>query len=386
MKPSSIALSSLAAGLILLSFAPAAPVEDKKDAAKKPVIAVFPIGGQGKPTDRDRAALALRLKLDRLNAFEVLDGAKMMDLAAEAKSQVSFDTTADVVKDLASVEKADILVWGDLNGSKLRMKVLDTREKDAAPKEYTKTIAQPTDMRFAIEEILETVKGVGKFEHPNEEAVRRDPVAEELWKKNPNLIANGDFSDQGCWHGIYMSEYYPVKLSGDLPAVDKINIYRCPKGPDGKPNNVLAMNLSKTAAENNGLACLSDAVKIEPKTRYRLSFKYKSEGPTLHVFVKGYTLVESAVTKGKMEMREIYRRQVPPTGKTNGAWVEIVDELNPQHVHFPVQTLKVDLYAYLHPGVVMFDDVVLKAVGEQTRDAKDLAIKKPMTRPRGAKD
>ena len=63
--------------------------------------------------------------------------------------------------------------------------------------------------------------------------------------------------------------------------------------------------------------------------------------------------------------------------------MEVVDELNPQHVAFPVQTLKVDLYAYLSPGTVMFDDVVLKAVGEQMRDAKDKAIKVPVTRPAG---
>jgi len=45
--------------------------------------------------------------------------------------------------------------------------------------------------------------------------------------------------------------------------------------------------------------------------------------------------------------------------------------------------LKIDLYAYLASGTVMFDDVVLKAVGEQTRDAKDKAIKAPVTRPDG---
>jgi hypothetical protein len=147
--------------------------------------------------------------------------------------------------------------------------------------------------------------------------------------------------------------------------------------------NVLAMNLSRTAAENNGLACLSESIKIEPKTRYRLSFRYKSDGPKLHVFVKGYTMAKNL--EGKLVEREIYRRQVPPTGKTNGEWVTIVDELNPQHPAYPVQYLKVDLYAYLHPGMVMFDDVVLKAVGAQTRVAKDKAIKPPATRPRDAK-
>jgi hypothetical protein len=33
----------------------------------------------------------------------------------------------------------------------------------------------------------------------------------------------------------------------------------------------------------------------------------------------------------------------------------------------------------------MFDDIVLKAVGKQTRKAADEAIKKPIERPRGAR-
>ena len=60
---------------------------------------------------------------------------------------------------------------------------------------------------------------------------------------------------------------------------------------------------------------------------------------------------------------------------------EVVDELNPQNVHFPVKTLRIDLYAYLKPGTVMFDDVVLKAVGQPTRKANDPALKPPLSRP-----
>jgi hypothetical protein len=347
------------------------------EAAGKPVVAVFPIGGDAKETARDRAGLALRSKLDRTENFAVLDGYKMKDLAADAKAPVDFDTAAAVVKELASSEKASILLWGDLKGTRLRIKVLDLRQgENAKPVEITRVIAEPTDMRFATEQVLETIKDVKVFEHPSEVAVQHDAKAEALWKSNPNLVANGDFSDSGCWHGILKSEYYAVPLSEKLPQVDKVVIYKMPGENGGKANNVLAMNMSKDTAENNGLACLSDTIKIEPKTRYRLSFRYKSDGPVLHVFVKGYT--KGPNIKGETVDREIYRRQIPPSGSTGGKWVEVVDELNPQHVSFPVQTLKVDLYLYLSPGVVMFDDVVLKAVGEPTRDAKDKAIKAPV--------
>jgi hypothetical protein len=346
----------------------------------KPIVAIFPLAGDAKESARDRAALALRAKLDRTENFTVLDGYKMKDLAAQAKAPINFDATPEIIQDLASTEKPAILLWGDLNGTTLRIKILDLRQGETAkPLEITKPIKDPTDMRFATEQVLEAIQGVKPFEHPNEVAVQHDPKAEALWKTNPNLVPNGDFSDNGGWHGILMSEYYLAPISDELPQTDKIVIYKMPQENGQKPNNVLAMKMSKDTAENNGLACLSDSIKIEPKTRYRLSFRYKSDGPKLHVFVKGYT--PGPNIKGETVDREIYRRQVPPTGDTHGQWIEVVDELNPQHSAFPVQTLKVDLYIYLSPGTVLFDDVVLKAVGEQTRDARDKAIKPPVTRP-----
>jgi hypothetical protein len=75
------------------------------------------------------------------------------------------------------------------------------------------------------------------------------------------------------------------------------------------------------------------------------------------------------------EEREVYRRQVPPSGGTDGKWVTITDDLNPQNGRVTVQSLRVDLYAYLKSGTVLFDDVTLKAVGQLTHIAKDDAIK-----------
>ncbi len=351
---------------------------------ERPIVAVFPIGGDAKESARDRAALAFRAKLDRTDKFTVIDGPKMKELAAEAKEPVTFDTPVDVIKQLADTEKPNIFLWGDLKGTTLRVNVLDLRETDPKPHALSRAINDPTDMRFATEQILETIQNVDKFAHPNEIAVQHDAKAEELWKKNPNLMINGDFAEAGHWSGILESQYYPIEIGQQMPGVDKVAIVKVPAGPDGKPGNVLVMHMSKGVAETNGLACLSDPIEIATQMRYRMSFKYNSDGPTLHIFVKGYT--KGKDIKGQPTLREIYRRQVPPTGSTHGKWVEIVDEMNPQHVSFPVQVLKVDLYIYLGQGTVMFDDIVLKSVGEPTRDAKDKAIKPPGERPKGAKD
>jgi hypothetical protein len=222
-----------------------------------------------------------------------------------------------------------------------------------------------------LEELLATLPDV-EFEHPVESSITDDPAAKALWAKNPNLVVDGTFAEAGHWDGIYQSEKYPVEISDKMPELDKVSILKA-GGIDKR--NALAFNLSLDDAQNNGLACLSDPIKIQPNTRYRIQFHYKSDGPTLHVFVKGYTLFPDAAT-GQPTMRECYRRQVPPSGGTDGKWLTVIDDMNPQsHQGFPVQELRVDLYAYLGAGTVLFDDVQLKAVGEQTHHPHDDAMK-----------
>jgi hypothetical protein len=173
-------------------------------------------------------------------------------------------------------------------------------------------------------------------------------------------VANGNFADSKSWQALLGPDVYPPPVEDSLPEEDKVNIYRMPDGKGGV-TNVLAMNLSKGVAESYGLACLSDPIVIEPNMRYRLSFRYRSDGPKLHVFVKGYTTGKDIA--GKPAEREAYRRQVPPSGSTEGQWKTVVCDLTPANPNFVVEHLRVDLYAYLSPGMVMFDNVQLKAIG-----------------------
>jgi hypothetical protein len=353
----------------------------RADDADKPKVAVFPLGGSAPDDLREKVGFSLRAKLDRDGHYEPIDGPTMIDVASGADKAIDFQTDESTVEKLAKDQSAQVLVWGELDGGPqspvLKIKTFDVNQPDPLPHEFTKTIAQPTDMRFVVEDILQTLEGVKKFEHPNEEAVQDDPKAREQFAKNPNLVINGDFAQDGSWEALLESQDYVPPMSDSLPEEEKVVIYRT---PDGVPTpRVLAMNLTKRVAENNGLACLSAPILIQPNTRYRITYRYRSDGPTLHVFVKGYTTLKNI--EGKMAPRECYRRQVPPSGATDGKWVTVVCDLNPQHVAYPVETLRVDLYAYLSPGVVMFADVQLKAVGEQSEHAADDAIKPPAAGP-----
>jgi hypothetical protein len=348
------------------------------DISDKPTIAVFPLAGSAPDEDRDHIGFSLRTKLNRDGHYEAISGPEMVEMVAGATGPINLKTSADEVKRFAADAKAAVLIWGEVDGAgeqkNIRLMIMDLRDKAPMPREIDKKINDPTDLRFVAEEILQTIPGVKPFEHPSEISVTLDPESLKLWAKNPNLAPFGDFAEAGHWTAIFASEKYPAPISAALPATDKINIYKVPSGNGENAHNVLAMRMSKDTAENNGLACLSDFIKIEPNMRYRLQYRYKSDGPSLHVFVKGYTTAKGF--SGKPEEREIYRRQVPPSGATRGKWVTVLDDLNPQRPGFTVEGLRIDLYAYLAPGVVMFDDVILKAVGKQTDVAVDDAIKK----------
>jgi hypothetical protein len=358
--------------LTIATLARAAP-----DAEPKPVVAIYPLAGDADAKLRDRVAFSLRQKLDRDGHFAVLDGYTMADAAKLVNDAGAVPLDADVTKLVAAVadDRPAVLIWGELDGrGELKVKLWDRRAgPGTGPQLVRQQITNPQDVRFVAEAVLEQLAGVSKFEHPSEESVLDDEASRRAWETNPNLLPDGNFAAAGGWNVILREQKYPPPVGDAMPDVDRGAIVR---GPDG---NRLVLHMSGDVAGVWGLACLSGPVPIEPETRYRIAFKMKSDGPTARVFVKGYTTGDDLV--GRVMEREVYRRQVPPQGDTKGKWVDVVCDLNPQHVRFPVQTLRVDLYIYLGAGTAEFRDVVLKKVGAPSRKARDEAIDRPVTRP-----
>jgi hypothetical protein len=364
-----------------VAFVCFSPAAVRADDGSKPKAAVFPLCGSATEDQRDKVGFALRMKLERDGHFDPIDGPTMADLAGAGDKPVDLQTPASTLVSLSREESPVILIWGELDavgsGFDLKIKTLDLRQKDAKPVDLEKPIREPTDLRFVTEQVLQSINGIGTFSHPVENEVTEDPRSLELWKKNPNLVPDGDFARAGSWTALLRGEKYPVPISSGLPMTDKVVIYRQPSpttDTDDAPKmtvkgNVLAMNLSKDVAESNGLACLSAPMDIEPNTRYRIRFRYRSDGPNLHVFVKGY--IKGKNIAGEIDDVQDYECQVPPSGPTRGQWQTIVCDINPQNPTGSPRFLKVDLYAYLAPGRVMFSDVQIRAVGGQTRHAVD---------------
>jgi len=371
--------------LMLLAAVPAGAVE----AAAKPRVAVFPLAGDAAAELREKVGFAIRAKLDRDGTYDVIDGVTMSEAWGSVPPPAVAADKTTLTKAVVT-EKPAVLIWGEvvggsgdgavetLQGATIHIQVLDLRQVGGRPVAVQKKLSDPTELRLVTEQIIAALPGIAPAGGPSTRAVVDDDASRTLWDKNPNLVANGDFSSPGGWAALYESQKYPIAPTPDLPPADKVAIHAPAAAAAGeKPNPVLAMVLSRRAAENAGLACLSDPIRIQADRRYRISFRYKSDGPTTQVFVKGYTTGKDI--NGKPSQRECFRTQVPIAGATDGDWQTVVADINPYHPAFGVETLRVDLYAFLQPGVILFDDVVVKEIGPLKRTPRDAAIEKPVT-------
>lgn len=346
-----------------------------------PVVAIFLLGGDAPADVREQAGFSLRMKLKRDGHYSVIDGPTMEDAASGVAVDAGTDVTA--VRKLAAELSPAVIVWGEVDagaaGPKLVLNLLDLRAPGAAPRRFERVLAQPTDLRFAVEDALRLLPGVGPFERVSEQAFSDDPASAARFARNPNLLSDGNFSSGARWRVLLRREMYAPMVSVMLPGKDAARIVPTPAGfgeagaadgarpaaaepragATGAGARVLAMRLSNGVAQNNGLACLSPPATVVAGMRYRLAFRYWSDGPFQHVLVKGYS-----GPPGGPDEREVYRRQVPPSGPTGGKWQTVVCDLTPQSQGPAVQRVRVDLYAYVAPGLIEFGDVQLKAIGD----------------------
>jgi hypothetical protein len=124
----------------------------------------------------------------------------------------------------------------------------------------------------------------------------------------------------------------------------------------GRPQNkVVRFTLDRNVAENEGLMYYSEPFPVEEGARYRFQCRWRTDGPTVKVFVKCYDADESG------RRREVYRSQQNLTGP-NGKWNTQTEDFTPKHTKYSPKWGRVMLYAYMSPGQVEFDDVVVKQI------------------------
>jgi hypothetical protein len=369
-----------------------------------------------------KVAFAVETKWRTLRGWEVVDRYSVADAMAAEKLPRGCSADHAALTRLARRLTADVVVFGSASGTgatrSIRLCVLDCRGGEGTGKvilDKTAKMAYATDLRFILEDAVSAVTGE-PFGHASEMLAILDPASVEAWKRNPNLVPNGDFT-QGKdgrlagWEGVIESQRYHPPWTDDAQAPlqqdrARMILWSPPPGGAGvspavwggtartpvQPEKVLQFALPESVAGLNGLACYSDWVEVKVGHRYRCAITYASDGPTFLPFVKGYALVQSP-GEGQPQRREVYRRQFPKLHATAGKWETAVADFVPSVLAPPagghrepyqLKWIRVDLYCYWPKGHVWVKDATLKLVQSPGPEGKVLNPSAPvLSRPAG---
>ncbi|MBM4016853.1 MAG: hypothetical protein FJ288_00770 [Planctomycetes bacterium] len=326
-----------------------APDERAAASAEGVALLVLPIAG-------DEVGLGEQVRLMLINKARRL-GAVVYDPGSVAEALDGQAAPADTPPDkLAALGrdrfKADLVVAGCVKGNgpySVRLVAVRTgiaKQPLVLDKTYTCAYHQiiPLEMAKAVYGIL----GLKPPDDPLR-MLREDAEVERRWRDGPNLVRNAGLETANA-AGTGPADWQPLeKQMAWVP------------NPDG-PGKVLKYDMDEATAASYGLDFYSDWIDIEAGATYRFSCRYKSEGPTPKVFLKGYHAFPPQ--EGfPADRRETYRRQVHPGGE-KGRWNTVAADFIPESAR-PDQRptfLKVDLYAYWPKGVIYWDDIVLKKV------------------------
>lgn len=163
-----------------------------------------------------------------------------------------------------------------------------------------------------------------------------------------------------------------AKLRAD-PATPRENCIILPLEVKPGEYDGLVFRMPNETAAFEGLFCYSPYIPIKENTHYQASFRVKTLGPEIKLFVKGYRdLPVTGYENAKFLRQETYKFHKVFYGK-KGEWQDMDSRpflprsAKPEH---QPQFLRIELYSYWPEGVVYFDDVSLRAC-EDTREKKE---------------
>jgi hypothetical protein len=381
LSPAACALCLCTAAIHAAPLSAPSPASAPASQPHKPTLAVLPLlGGDAKEkalAERMRFAVSQKLSTDTEGrtaggAFARMDNVQVDNTLSAL--QIPWSSSAkppaeEEIQQLLGALDTDYTIAGAIKGRTLSLSLYKGTVLSA-----TASVEIPTDNqspKLAVEKVLTELTGTAFAHIRDVEADHSDPAVEARFAARHNLVPNPGFEGRGSWEAILQSDHYPPPLLAAVPAkslaVDRVAIV--PKslatGDARDAGLCLLMRMGKKIAENNGLACESTWIPITQGTKYRFTVRYHSTGPALHLFLKGFaTRPDQFGNKGDPEAtrREYYRAQVLPR-KANAGWETIDMDFTPSSLKSSdprIEWIRVDLYIYLHPGDVYFDDVTIK--------------------------
>jgi hypothetical protein len=357
--------------LAVLPFVPTATDAKSKDLAERMRFAV----SQKLSTDTNAiTANGPYSRLDNVQVDQLISALGLSFLPTREPSR-------DELQSLLTALDCDFVIAG-----KLQNRTLTLTLYDRGTATNTSTIDIPPDNespKLAVEKILTDLTGTAFARIRDKEVDHSDPKVEARFAANPNLVPDPTYDLAATdpkniainWETMLRADTYAPPLltanAARAPAPDRAAIVPAsvagdPKNPNG---NVLMMRMSKNIAETNGLAVQSTWIPVEHGKKYRFTARYKSNGPTARIFLKGFgTQADAFATSAdpSTTRREFYRAQILPRPK-NSAFENIEMDFTPstfKSTDPQIQWLRIDLYVYLHEGDIYFDDIVLKKIDE----------------------
>jgi TolB-like protein len=374
--------------------------------SKKPTLAVLPfvpLTGDAREKDlaeRMRFAVAQKLSSD-LNAvaangtYDRLDNVQVDQIISAL--QISFAKSVpddEELQKLFATLDTQFTIAGTVKGRTLTLTLYTAGNLS---KTITTNIPPDnTSPKLTVEKALTDLTGTAFAHIRDTEVDHSDPIAEARFAVRPNLVPDPGFElaakegklSAGNWEVLLGPAHDPpllitandaANLSPDRAAVIPVRstgfslppLPPPPAGRTGAPANdyCLMMRMSKTVAENNGLACESTWIPVEQGKKYRFTALYHSTGPVARLFLKGFAEIPDQFSDPKNPdsmRREFYRAQILPRQKNTG-WDLIEMDFTPSTLKPTdpkIQWLRVDLYIYFTPGDVFFDDITVKKLDE----------------------
>jgi len=128
------------------------------------------------------------------------------------------------------------------------------------------------------------------------------------------------------------------------------------------------MRVSKSVAENNGLACESTWIPVEQGKKYRFTPSTTPPAPPPASSSRGLPRSPTSSATPRTPNPPAASSTAPnPPRKKNAGWDLIEMDFTPppsKTTDPKIQWLRVDLYIYLAPGDVFFDDITVKKIDE----------------------
>jgi hypothetical protein len=200
------------------------------------------------------------------------------------------------------------------------------------------------------------------YHRPPEQAHSADPLAEANWAKNPNLVGGGDF--QTGAGGV--PKGWETAAGQQREPLGKLVQWVAEGG--NPQNKIIRFTFDKAVAEEEGVMYYSDYFPVQEGATYRFQCRWKTNAPSAKVFIKCYDDMRTTYKEGATgnpsnpaQRREVYRSQENLKGREN-TWNIHTEDFTPTHTRYSPKWGRVMLYAYLRPGVVEFDDVVVKQI------------------------